>query len=319
MPAGLLPGLLLSSGCSGEPSTGEPTAAIAIADVNNYTSQASLTIPNLETAEGVDLDICWDDVTSSLRCHDLDPIADLDNVGLLRLNDPQDEVEQKLVSGQLLQSDINGYLEYNTDQQGTCTKLSAFNLFGTEVPVVEQYVESSSLTYMLLFSTGTTAGVGAQAMLFLTPSSSSTNTTVAGQPGCGTLDFMADLASAEPVSMPANGPFAITWENLEHDSLGQPIVARKIDQLLIGFYQDMTVAQIEDQIFDLELMATTLWDLELTGGSSANLEHAVERGTNVPFTGFERNDGTWLLALLCSTCQNPAPVLLTVLEPGGQT
>src|SRR5690606_31620961 len=137
------------------------------------------------------------------------------------------------------------------------------------------------------FSTGTTAGVGAQAMLFLTPTASSTNTTVDGQPGCGTLDFMADLSSAERVSMPANGPFAITWENLEHDSLGQPIVPGNIDQLLIGFYQDMTVAQIEDQIFDLELMATTLWDLELTGSSIANLEHAVERGTDIPFNGFD--------------------------------
>ena len=315
----MLLGLLFSSGCSGEPSTGAPTAAIAIADANNYKSQASLTIPNLETAVGVDLDICWDEVTSSLRCHDLDPIADLDNVGLLRLNDPQDEVEQKLASGQLQQADINGYLEYNTGQQGTCTKLSSFTLFGTEVPVVEQYVESTEVTYLLLFSTGTTAGEGAQAMLFLTPMSSSTNTTVAGQPGCGVLDFMADVASAEPVSMPTNGPFAINWENLEHDSLGHPIVPGKIDQLLVGFYQDMTVAGIEDQIFDLELMATTLWDLELTGGSSANLDHAVERGTNIPFTGFVRNDGTWLLALLCNTCPNPAPVLLTVLEPGGQT
>jgi hypothetical protein len=35
----------------------------------------------------------------------------------------------------------------------------------------------------------------------------------------------------------------------------------------------------------------------------------------VPFAGFSRNDGIWALGLLCTTCQNPAPVVLTILEP----
>mgnify|MGYP005741916403 CR=1 FL=1 len=32
------------------------------------------------------------------------------------------------------------------------------------------------------------------------------------------------------------------------------------------------------------------------------------------FTGFS-GDGIWILALTCSTCANPAPLFLTVLEP----
>ena len=38
-------------------------------------------------------------------------------------------------------------------------------------------------------------------------------------------------------------------------------------------------------------------------------------GSGELFTGFDRGPGVWLLALMCSTCQNPAPILLTVLEP----
>ncbi len=316
-------GLLLTLACSAGCSSDEPPAdglekAVAILDANNYQSQGSLTIPNIETAAGVDLDICWEEVTQNLRCHDLDPLADLDNVSFLRLRLPQAEVEQKLVSGELRQSEIDGYLDHNADHQDACTTLTSFTLFGTEVDVLEQYVESTESTYMLLFSEGTTPGVGAQSMLFLTPSSASTNTTVAGQPGCGMLDFQADLATVEPVAIPPDGPFVVNWEGLGRDSLGNPVPFGSIDQLLIGFYEGKTLEEIEAQIFDLELIATTLWDLELEGGRSADLTAAVERGGSARFSGFDRDDGVWLMALLCSTCQNPAPILLTVLEPAGQ-
>ena len=59
----------------------------------------------------------------------------------------------------------------------------------------------------------------------------------------------------------------------------------------------MTVAQIQDDIFDLELNATTLWDVQLSGGRTADLSTAVERGTGAPFSGFARaarpESGCW--------------------------
>ena len=116
--------------------------------------------------------------------------------------------------------------------------------------------------------------------------------------------------------MPAAAPWVVDWRNLTVNGQGNAFVPEAIDSVLIGYYEGMTVAQIQDDIFDLELNATTLWDVQLTGGRTADLSTAVERGTGAPFSGFARSStGVWLLALLCSTCQNPAPVLLTVLEP----
>jgi hypothetical protein len=78
----------------------------------------------------------------------------------------------------------------------------------------------------------------------------------------------------------------------------------------------MTVADIEDQILDLELMATQMYEIGLSGGRTADLELGLERTSGEPFSGFERSEeGVWLLALMCSSCQNPAPVVLTVLSP----
>jgi hypothetical protein len=79
----------------------------------------------------------------------------------------------------------------------------------------------------------------------------------------------------------------------------------------------MTAADIQAKFFDLELMATSLWDLELAGGFTADLSQAKDRKTGAPFAGFGQGAGIWLLALICSTCSNPAPVILTVLDPSG--
>ena len=41
---------------------------------------------------------------------------------------------------------------------------------------------------------------------------------------------------------------------------------------------------------------------------------ALATGDDGDFTGFT-DGGTWVLALMCSSCSNPAPLFLTVVEP----
>ena len=52
--------------------------------------------------------------------------------------------------------------------------------------------------------------------------------------------------------------------------------------------------------------------MDLPGGTTASLGDATNGGA--AFDGFSGN-GVWLLALRCTTCANPAPLFLTVLEP----
>jgi hypothetical protein len=292
-------------------------ASILLTDENNYSSTATLSIPSVETAPAADLSICWSEVTSDLECHEVLPESDLDNVALLRfLHLSEEGVEARLTSGQLAQSEVDGYLDYQTDHQSTCATLSQLTLFGTPVDVEQEYVESSDHTYLLLFAQGTTPGVGARSMIFVRPTASSSNTTVNAVSGCGLLDFSAELASAEPVQIPVEGPWLVDWRNVTRDAQGNPLPTTSIDSVLLGFYENLTVEQLEASIMDLELSATALWEVELAGGRTADLATATDRETGDLFPGFERTaDGTWLLGLMCSTCQNPAPVLLSVLEP----
>ena len=225
------------------------------------------------------------------------------------------EVEAKLTAGQLAQSEVDGYLDFHTDHESTCAKLSSLSLFGTEIEIEEEYVESDDRVYMLILSKGTNPGVGARTMTFVKPTASSTNTRIDIPEGCGMLQFAADLASAKPVSVPAKSPWVVDWQDVTRDGQGNAIAADTIDRLLVGFFEGKTVAELEAQIFDIETIASSLWEIPLTGGKKANLALARERTSGEAFTGFERTDGVWLFALTCSTCQNPQPVVLSVLDP----
>jgi hypothetical protein len=313
----LIVSLVFCAGCgSSADGTGGP---ILLGDANNYLSTSSLSLPTVETAPAADLDICWTNVTTDIQCHPVAPQTELDNVGFLRfLHLSEAEVEHKLVSGELTQSQVDGYVEHRTDHATTCTKLSQFSFFGTAIDIAAQYVESADETYLLVFTHGTQAGVGARTMTFVKPTAGSTNTRVDAAAGCGLLDFTVDLTTPKHVAVPAQGPWTVDWRNVTRNGQGAPVVYATIDRLLVGFYQGMTAADLQTKFFDIETLATLLWELPLTGGRSAELGQAVERTTGAAFAGWARTDGVWMLALLCSTCQNPSPVVLTILEPGAR-
>src|SRR5262249_3942541 len=150
------------AGCGGSTMAGDPRGNLLLRDENNYNTDAKLSIPIVETASAMDIDICWSAVASDLQCHPGSATADLDNVGLLRISHlSKGQVETRLAAGTLSQSDVAGYLDFPTDHTNTCVKLSQLSFFGTPINVPAQYVESTDYTYLLLFTKGTTPGLGA--------------------------------------------------------------------------------------------------------------------------------------------------------------
>ncbi len=308
-----VPGLACSAdGGSSSSSRG----TLVLSDAANYQSTSALTLPAVQTAVGVDLEICWDAMVNDIRCHEVNALADVDNVAMLRfVNMTTDQVQQRLGAGELPQSELDGYFDYNTDHAGTCTQLSSMEFFGTPIEVGQDVADEEAV-YVLVFTDGTTPGVGALGMLLFQPTASSDNTRIDAVSGCGTLDFTADIESAERVVVARDGPWLVDWRDVSVDGLGNALASTGIDSVLIGFYEGTTVAELEAQVFDLELIATEMWEVELAeAGFTADLGEAKSRTDGAAFAGFEGGEGTWILALMCSTCQNPAPLVLSVLEP----
>jgi len=306
-------GLLAPVACKGK---SDDTAAISanvfLQDANNFSYSGDVSVPSIVTASGQDMTICWDQVSSDIQCHDIDPVLDVDNLGLARFpNKTQAEVEQGLSQNSLLQADIDGYVEWNTDHSSTCVQLADFSFFGTPINVPKEYTADGG-TYMLMLTQGLEPGVGARVITFLAPSTDSDVTNVDVPDSCGLLDFTASLESLTPLDIPAAGPFVIDWSALTKDGIGADLLLPNIDRLMVAFYEGQTPVDLQSQFLDLEIIPDASYLLDLPGGTTADLAQAS--GDSGNFTGFS-GDGTWLLALFCSRCYNPAPVFLTVVSP----
>lgn len=300
-----------------------PEGSTCLTDENNYWSKTDLTLPIEETATGdTNFDICWGGVSDDLQCHGVTPETDIITVTFLEfVNMDKDQVTEILNSG--VRPDPGTIFTYEPDGDSTCMEFTDFHTVdGAELDpekIFQRYQEGDN-TYVLTFSTSETLGAGTKTMLFLEPNSDSDNTAVDASPGCDDsplLDYEVDIASKPTLEIPMDGPWIVDWSQATMDSVGNDIPSEHIDRVLLGFYEGYSVGQIEDEIYDIEDIGE-LWEIEFEGKdrpTSIDLADVTPVGDEDPFDGFDRGDGTWLFALMCSTCSSPAPVVLTVLEP----
>ncbi|MBN1335391.1 MAG: hypothetical protein JXB39_05475 [Deltaproteobacteria bacterium] len=306
--------LALSSACDDAGDGPCATDTITLVDADNFSFTGLLDVPPYPTVDGADVEIFWDGVTDDIRCHEVDPTADVANVGIVRFPHlTEEDIEAGLATNHLLMSDQDGYVEFRPQDGGTSALLSEFSFFGTAFDLAEDYLSTRG-SYLLLVSSTTTPGVGALVLAFLAPTVGETQDEVHLDPGCGVLDLEVDLASIEPVPVCRTGPWTADWSALTLDGQGNEIALDGVDSLMLGLYEDATVADLEEGFLDLETNATHLWTAPV--GSSQTSLHLADTTDleGQAFEGFE-GQGLWLLALRCSRCYNPAPLFLTFLEP----
>lgn len=122
------------------------------------------------------------------------------------------------------------------------------------------------------------------------------------------LSVDVDLTSLQrPLVTTNTASLSLDWSQLTTNGFGRPWVSGDIDQVLLGRYDNYMVADLEDDFLDIEIDADQLWTLDLDGGSVADLSELAD------FSGCD-DQATWLLALRCTTCTNPAPPFYTVFE-----
>jgi hypothetical protein len=294
--------------------TGDAPAPVATADVSftdahNYTYVGDLDAPAFPVAQLSDAVLSWSGLSKDLRCHDLDPVADIDNTALLIFPHlTEAEVEEGLSNDSLDQADLGAYLSYEPGD-ATSASLSQFTFFGTDADIELQFEEGSG-TWLVLLTTGTQVAVGARMLAVLEPRADTTVTTADADDGCAVLDFSADLGSLDRLPVLAEGPWRLDWSALTRDGHGNPFVSTRVDGVMVARY-DESPSELEDRFLDLELIAEETWSWPIESGTSADIE--VLAG-DTPFPGFT-GPGTWALALTCGTCPNPAPIFLTILDP----
>ncbi len=296
---------------SGEPLT-VADATLRFTNANNYQFEGILNAPRLPMAELTNDTISWSALDADLQCHDLDPVADIDNVGLMVFPYlTADEVEQGLAVDSLQQVDMGIYLSKEPGE-ATQVTLSELTFFGTEANIQDEFAPGNG-TWLLLLSTGTGVGVGSRMMAFVEPTAGAPDH-VSIEDGCSVLDYTVELEALTPLEVPMEGPWVVDWSGVTATGHGSPLVATRVTSLKVARFDALTLPEIEARFLDLETLATEQWSLPHPSGTVDDLGTLTQDTDGSPFPGFDA-EGIWMLALMCDSCPVPAPLALTVLNP----
>lgn len=293
---------------------GAGDVTVTVSDEQNYSFVGVLDGPSFPLAELQDVSLSWAGLDKDLQCHDLDPVEDIDNVALMIFSYlTEEEVEQGLAEDSLEQVDLAAYLSYEPGTE-TSASLTDLTFFGTDADIETLFTEGSG-TWMMVLTTGTKIGVGSRMIAFLEPTAGDgLPTTAEVTDGCSVLDWEADLSSLAPASVPMDGVVTIDWSAVSSTGYDTPFDTLAVSDLMVARY-DESPAQLEEDFLDLELLATDTWTGPHASGTQADLSQLTHTVDGTPFSGFD-DGGTWLFAIRCDTCPNPAPLFLTVLQPG---
>jgi len=324
-------------GCSDGNSPGDDTGGtggggsgggntVKLTQANNFTAMSSLMISSAPAASGQDLSICWDQLTTDIQGHAVTPATDINQVTFVPALGTTAQVEGWLNTGQLGNSKISGGGAYVFKPNGssTCAMLSQFSVVGNDASKYKpsDFKTQDGISYLVVFNTGMQLGLGARTMLFLTPSTSETNTMIKVTNTSSTLSYHADLHDLVKPTFDATKPPVIDWSAVTLDGQGITIDKSAVSRVLVGFYKGKAVSNLEAGFLNLDQKTeaaggpTVSWQLSISSGQTANLAAAVGRNNEPPLTSFAMTDqGTWLFGGFCDGCQNPAPVIVTILDP----
>jgi hypothetical protein len=303
---------------------GSSADTLMLTQANNFTADSHLTIPPITAAAGADVQICWDGVTKDIQGHAL-TTADINDVSFIPLKATQDQVSEWLNTGTLDPNKISGS-SYEVLPTGstTCAKLSEFAppTGGAKLDPGSVFKIQDGVTYLVVFAKGTQLGFGARTMLFLVPSSSDNTQAVKAQADSSTmLSYKADLHSLTPAHPSATKLPYVDWSGVTKNGQGLDIGKSDISSILIGFYKGKSVTDLETGFLNLQEKTeaaggpTQSWQIPISTGHEANLANAPGRNGEAPLASFAMTDGTWLMGMFCSGCQNPAPEIVTILVP----
>jgi hypothetical protein len=309
--------LLLLLACTGEPKdTGEETpfdGNFALSDANNYAYTSALAPGAQDVALRSDFTVDWSGLTTDLLGHATDPATDIEYVWMIQFpNRTEEELVDLLVGDALLQEDIGAVVQFSNGDGRTSASLSEF-VFPPNAPIdpADDFTDGSGAWILR----GTTGLLTTRMLSFVRPSDTTTNTALTLTSTSAALDFDADLASLGKYAFDEElDAYTVDWSGLTKHAGGADIDLSRIDQLLLARYDGLSVAELEAQFLDIELIASVTYTADIYGLTSIDLSTVTDVG-GAPFAGFGA-DTRWLLALRCTTCANPSPPFLTVIEVG---
>jgi hypothetical protein len=301
---------------------------ITAAEANSYSFSSTLSFPAISVAPGRELSFDWSELSSDFLGHALDPLADVDTVSLMLWRLTEETLQANLNDDLLVQRDLAVIATAPTEKARTSLGLFELGTPGRTpedppfepdelLPFVDaEAYDPAQNTYTLMVSTGTLLGTGTRMIQSFKLDPSTDNVEVRMTDASTRLDYSVDLRSLQPTPVPLGDPaLAIDWSTMTTNALGNPFEPNRIGLVAVARYS-RPPAELESNFLDLirydrSVVADQVWLLDVPSGERAALSNALD-ANGAAFAGIDASS-TWMLALFCTRCQNPAPWYLTFL------
>ena len=312
-----------TSGGSGGSSMACSGTKVMAAEANDYMFSSTLTLQSIDVKSMSNLTIDWGDLSMDFEGHSLDPKKDINQVLFIDWLFPLDQLEKKINADDLNGNVFEGLpLGFTTDGNTTSAKVYDFSLAtGGSIqqsdidPFLDPSVSPSSThTLTVIAATGSKLGAGTRMIQAMALNSSSSNTTVKLQNDSTKLQFSANLHDLSPTYV-TSGQKAISldWGKLKTTAMGGTFDPTSITHALLGKYSQSPSDLEGDNFLNLQTIAQEMYEGDIDSGTVVDFSN-LKTSDGKSFSGIS-SDGTWLVALICGGCKNPAPLFLTVLKP----
>lgn len=283
-----------------------PCNECSLSDGQNFRYEVTLDIGHTTLAELENSLVEWPSLGTDYRGNPFDGRTGGNEAWLVGFRDTApDAVRDGLVHDDLAQAAMTVYSTCATEDAGCL--LGEFGMGGNVLGLDGYFAEGSGTWLAVVVDD---ASGQAASMMFLDPSSAGDETTASFQDGTSTLDLDVNFRDQEAVRVPAGDPeITLDWSGVSRNGLNDAFVPEQVDELLLGRFE-YSRDELEGHVWDLETLADPLWSVPVDASGFATLDEAEG---DAPFEGIDA-EGTWLFALRCSRCLNPAPRFVGFLE-----
>lgn len=313
--------------------TEDGSLSLNVDPANNYAFDSTVTLRPLKVAPNTPFTFDWSKLTVDLMQQPINASGGEVVTVLLSLLDLNiQDFQDKLNANEDLGNYSKGALIYFPTTSETTAELYQFMTPGNAVPEdpanIDPYLDPGEFppeknTYAVLVQDETQPAHGVRMVQALQLDPASVQTVVEITNDSSGLMYDTNLATVLPVQIPqATANILVDWGPLQQDpskhitgalnALGGPWFQGSIDEVMVGHYM-LTPDELTAQFLGLENIAAELYRGPVEAGAKLNLSTLVEETTAAAFPGID-DTGTWILALNCTSCTNPAPWFLTILQ-----
>lgn len=303
-----------AAGTGGTASNSVCTTSLQATEASNYSVATAFTLDVVAVKPTPDLNVDWSALTTDFRGRPVEGI-DMVELALWPLDLPT--FERQLTDDTLANPIVIVWL---LPESGA----TSANLQDVMVPdgpldaaTLAQYFDienypPSNHVYTIMLANGTDLGKGTRMLKAFQLDPASDNTDIVVDSTSTELTASANLHTLEPHAVPTSTPnIVIDWTYLRLTGAGGDFIPSLITRVDVAKFSG-SVSELEAGFFALDELADERYTASVEVGTKLDL--SLTRDGNRSFPGID-SSGTWLLALSCGACQNPAPWYLTVLEP----